>query len=89
MPSNTYYTSNIYSEESFEEKLGLGYWDCAGKDVYNTLNPLNKGEFLNNRFFREDQERTGYGHDYIVLSIPHAVSDFQPFSFTYPLENVE
>lgn len=59
----------------------LGFWDCDKKEVTNT-----KGwpaHLLENRNFRDYQDRHGLGGDYLVLSQPGIVEGFTGMEYEY------
>lgn len=57
-----------YGDEQF-----LGFWD--GQDQENTLNPFG-GDPLNNLNFRQFRDKYGYGDDFLVITEPEPVEEF-------------
>ena len=65
----------------------LGYWSCEEKDIDYSEFFCNESYYeMNNKKFNEFRERTGFGNDFLVLSKPKIIDNFNPFKYIYPYE---
>jgi hypothetical protein len=60
----------------------LAFWSC--EEGYVSLTPGFSYSLLHNEDFRGYQDRHDFGRDYLVLSKPHLVENFQEISYVYP-----
>jgi uncharacterized Zn-binding protein involved in type VI secretion len=68
----------------------LGCWNCEKGDVVASigdylLGPPSGYTVILNEDFRNYQNKYGLGHDYLVLSQPHLVENFEAISYVYSL----
>ena len=76
---------SVYVYDVFNFDAGgiefLAHWDCQKSTV--TIRGPKKNR-VTNGLFRDYRNRHKYGHDFLVLSTPRNVDDFQEIEYVYP-----
>lgn len=65
----------------------LGYWSCEEKDVSSTSGVTNTSYIkMSNTKFRDFREYNKIGNDFLVLSKPKLIDNFEPYNYIYTHE---
>lgn len=78
------FVHDVFNFAEGDNDLGLGYWSCEEKNM-KYLSTSSSGYYeMTNEKFNEFRERTGFGNDFLVLSTPKIIDNFNPFKYIYP-----